>query len=119
MEIQCNGAYGKLDGSNGNFIALILHFAGGKQLTLSQPAEDVLAKIVIPLSRNKGLLPIPAFRKGEFTRSPAVGQCLLTSDVRDVVSRVLQTSLIQLIFGPSIDKWAIYILVQLDDRVEM
>ena len=78
----------------------------------------MLGNIVIPLSRNNGLLPIPAFRKDKFTQSPAVGQLLSTSDVRDVVSRVSQTSSIQLIFGPSVNKCAIYIWVQIDDRVE-
>ena len=42
--------------------------------TGSQPAEGVLGNIVIPLSRNNGLLLIPAFREDEFTHSPAVGQ---------------------------------------------
>ena len=53
-----------------------------------------------------------AFKKDEFTRIPAVGQWLSTSDVRDVVSRVSQTFPIQLIFGPIVDKCAIYIWVQ-------
>ena len=45
---------------------------------------------------------------------------LIYCDVsRDVVSRVPQTSPIQLIFGPSLDKLAIYIRVQLDERAEM
>ena len=38
---------------------------------------------------------------------------------RDVVSRLSQTSQIQPTFGPNVDKCAIYIWVQLDDRVEM
>ena len=42
--------------------------------TVSQPAEGELGNIVIPLSRNKGLLLIPAIRKDELTRSAAVGQ---------------------------------------------
>ena len=79
----------------------------------------MLGNIVIPSSRKNGLLLIPAFRKNEFIRSPAVGQLLPTSDIRDVVSRLLQTSPIQLISGPSVDKYAIYIWVQLDDRVEI
>ena len=67
-----------------------------------------------------GLRLIPSLRKDEFTRSPTVGQGLSTSDVRDVVLRVLQTSPIELIFGSSVDKFAIYPnRVQLDDRVEM
>ena len=49
-----------------------------------------------------------AFRKDEFTWIPAVG------DVRDIVLRESQTSLIQLIFGPSVDKCTSYIWVQLD-----
>ena len=43
--------------------------------SLTQPAEGVLGNIVIPSSRNNGLVSIPAFRKNEFTQSPAVGQC--------------------------------------------
>ena len=41
-------------------------------LFTSQPAEGVIGNIVIPSSRNSGLLLNPAFRKDEFTRSPAV-----------------------------------------------
>ena len=88
-------------------------------LSISQPAEGVLGNVIIPLSGNNGLLLILAFRKDEFTQSPAVGQGISTSYVRDVVSRILQTSPIQLIFCPSVHKCAIYIWEQLDDRVEM
>ena len=87
-----------------------------QNIRTTQTAEGVLGNIVIPSSRDNGLL---AFRKDEFTRSPAVGQLLSTSYVRDVVSRVSQTSPILLIFGPSVDKCAFYNGVYLDDRVQM
>ena len=94
-----------------------MHTRTGIEKPLPQPVEGVLDIIVIPSSRNNGLLLIQSFRKDEFTPSPTVGQWLSTSDVRDVVSRVLQT--FQLIFGPSVVKFAIYIWVQLDGRIEM
>ena len=47
----------------------------------AQPAEGVLGYIVIPSSRNNGLFLIPAFRKDEFTRSPALEKWLSTSQV--------------------------------------
>ena len=86
---------------------------------LSQPADGVLGNIVISSSRNNDLLLIPAFRKDEFTRTPAVGQWLSTSDISDVVSRVSQTSLFQLIFGPIVDECVIYIWVKFDVRVDI
>ena len=81
-------------------------------ISYTQPAKGVLGNIVISLSRNNEFLLIPAFRKDKFTWSPAEGQLLYLSDVRDVVSRVLQTSPIQLIFGPRVDKYAINMWVQ-------
>ena len=43
-----------------------------KMQAAAQTAEGVLGYIVIPSSRNNGLFLIPAFRKDEFTRSPAL-----------------------------------------------
>ena len=52
-----------------------------KMQAAAQPAEGVLGYIVIPSSRNNGLFLIPAFRKDEFTRSPALEKWLSTSQV--------------------------------------
>ena len=43
-----------------------------------------------PLDQEQWTASNPCLQKGEFTQSPAVGQWLSTSDVRDVVPRVSQ-----------------------------
>ena len=65
----------------------------------AQPALDVLGIIAFPSSRNKGKIISPPFTEYEFTRSLPVAQCLPTSDVRNVLPRLSQTSPIEVIFG--------------------
>ena len=80
-----------------------------------QPAVGVFGNIVIPSNRKHGL----CLQKGRVHPDSGSRPLISKSDARDVVSRVLQTSPIHLIYGPSLDKCTSYIWVQLDDSDEM